>query len=167
MRTARDRLPPETASLLIAGNAPAFYQCTDYGERVQSLIDRIPSGNPIEVLGTYDHAALPGLLARIDVLVVPPLWYEAFGLTLREGMLAGCAVVSSRTGGLTQAVREGENGYTFVPGDVDALAGLLQRFVDDRTLAARLGSAPANVRPVADMVASLLETYAELGVGLD
>ena len=160
------RLDPGSASLLVAGNAPPFYQCTDYGERVQTLVGQVPTANPVEMLGTYDHAELPSLLARIDVLVVPPLWYEAFGLTLREGMLAGCAVLSSRTGGLTQAVREGENGFTFTPGDVDELANLMQRFVDDRGLAKRLGEAEKRVRPVENMVQSLLRTYQALGVAV-
>ena len=107
------RLPAGSASLLLAGNCPPFYQVTDYGDRIRELVASVLAENPVELLGTYAHSDLPTLLGRIDVLVVPPLWHEVFGLTLREGMLAGCAVVASQVGGLTDGIEEGVNGFTF------------------------------------------------------
>jgi glycosyltransferase involved in cell wall biosynthesis len=160
---AFDRLPAGSASLLLAGNCPPFYQVTDYGDRIRELVASVLAENPVELLGTYAHSDLPALLGRIDVLVVPPLWHEVFGLTLREGMLAGCAVVASQVGGLTDGIEEGVNGFTFPAGDVDALAGILQRFVDEPGLAARLGGAPSNVRRVEDLARELCGVYAEVG----
>lgn len=159
-------LPPGSASLLAAGNAPPFHQFRDYPAWIAERRARIPAENPVEILPAYDHRELPGLLARMDVLVVPPLWHEAFGLTLREGQLAGCAVVASAAGGLTQAVIEGVNGFTFPPGESSALARLLARFVGDPGLAARLGAHPSRVRPVEEMARALLGAYAALGARL-
>ncbi len=153
------RLPEGTASLLLAGNAPPFYQHTDYMDRIRELAARVPRGNPVEVLGSYRHEDLPDLLSRIDVLVVPALWEEVFGLTLREGLLSGAAVAASRVGGLTQAVKEGENGFTFPPGDAGALEAILRRFLEDPGLATRLGKGPKQVRTLEDMARSILDRY--------
>src|SRR5206468_6511433 len=57
--------------------------------------------------GRYEHHDLPALLAGLDVLVVPSLWWENSPLTVREGALAGLSVVVSQLGGLVEAVEEG------------------------------------------------------------
>ncbi len=156
------RLPEGRASLLLAGNAPPFYQHTQYMEQVRELASRVPQGNPVKILGSYRHEDLPALLAEIDVLVVPPLWEEVFGLTLREGILSGAAVAASRVGGLPQAVVEGENGFTFPPGDAGALEEILRRFLEDPGLASRLGRGPKPVRTIRDLSRSLLDRYRTL-----
>ena len=160
------RLPEGAASLLIAGNAPPFYQHTDYMERIRKLAARVPPGNPVEILGSYQHGELPSLLSRIDVLVVPPLWEEVFGLTLREGLLSGAAVAASRVGGLPSAVVEGENGFTFPPGDTAALEEILRRFLEDPGLAGRLGRGPREIRSMDQTADSLLDRYKALGADL-
>jgi len=160
------RLPAGSASLLIAGNAPAYHQEHGYMDLLRRLVQQVPPENPVELLGTYDHRELPGLLARVDVLVVPPLWEEVFGLTLREGMLAGAAVLAARAGGLPQAVTEGVNGFTFPTGDAQALAERMGRFVAHRGLAARLGRGPVEVRTIRELARTLLDLYETLGVRL-
>ncbi len=159
---AFSRLPEGKASLLLAGNAPPFYQHTRYMDQVRELAGRVPAGNPVEILGSYRHEDLPRLLARIDLLVVPPLWEEVFGLTLREGLLSGAAVAASRVGGLVQAVEEGKNGFTFPPGDAGALEEILRRFLEDPGLAERLGRGPRRVRTLEDLARSLLDRYRAL-----
>ncbi|WP_069387940.1 glycosyltransferase family 4 protein, partial [Cellulosimicrobium cellulans] len=68
-----------------------------------------------------DRAALPGVLAAADVVVVPSVWPEPFGLTALEGMAAGAAVVASAVGGLPEAV--GDAAVLLAPGDAAALSG--------------------------------------------
>lgn len=76
---------------------------------------------------------LPELLATTDVLVVPSMWPEPFGLTALEGMAAGAAVVTSRIGGLPEAV--GRGGILVPPGDAHALADVLSALAEnDSTL---------------------------------
>ena len=160
------KLPAGSASLTLAGNAPPFYQHTTYMEEIRELAAAVPEGNPVEILGEYDHADLPRILAEIDVLVVPPLWEEVYGLTLREGILAGCAVLASRVGGLAQAVDEGRNGYTYSPGNVEELFSLMSNFIQDRGLAGRLGGSESRVRTIQELGRELLALYGSLGVNL-
>ncbi|MEU2201887.1 glycosyltransferase family 4 protein [Isoptericola sp. NPDC019482] len=70
-----------------------------------------------------------------DVVVVPSVWPEPFGLTALEGMAAGAAVVASDVGGLPEAV--GDAGILVPPGDAAALADALAALADDRARLAR------------------------------
>ena len=53
---------------------------------------------------------------------------EQWGLVVNEAMASGLPVlVSERCGCVPELVREGDNGWTFDPGDVEGLAGLMAR----------------------------------------
>ena len=86
------------------------------------------------------RADVPGLLANLDVFVLPSLW-EGFGLVLLEAMAAGRPVVASAVGPVPEIVVEGETGLLVPPGDPDALARAITRVLRDPDLAARLGRA--------------------------
>jgi glycosyltransferase involved in cell wall biosynthesis len=97
--------------------------------------------------GMEDHvsfegfrADVPGLLAELDIFVLPSLW-EGFGLVLLEAMAAGRPVVASAVGPIPEIVVEGETGLLVPPGDSDALARAVVRLLRDPRLAARLGRA--------------------------
>ena len=56
-------------------------------------------------------------LSGIDVLVVPSLWHEPFGLVLCEAMDAGVPVVASAVGGIPEIVEHGQSGFLFQRGN--------------------------------------------------
>ena len=93
-----------------------------------------------EGLGWLDADALLAAYARCDVCVVPAIWPEPFGIVAVEAMAAGRPVVASAVGGLASTVVDGETGLLVPPGDPAALAAALERLLDDRALAARLGA---------------------------
>lgn len=64
--------------------------------------------------------------------------HEGLGLTLVEALLAGSAVVGSAVGGIPEVVEDGVTGLLFRDGDVEGLAGALERLVRDPSLRARL-----------------------------
>jgi glycosyltransferase involved in cell wall biosynthesis len=74
-------------------------------------------------------------LATIDVLVVPSLSHETFGLVAIEAFASGVPVIAARRGGLTEVVTDGETGVLFEPSDASQLPAVLDRFVGDRRLA--------------------------------
>jgi glycosyltransferase involved in cell wall biosynthesis len=74
-------------------------------------------------------------LATIDVLVVPSLSHETFGLVAIEAFASGVPVIATRRGGLTEVVTDGETGVLFEPSDASQLPAVLDRFVGDRRLA--------------------------------
>jgi glycosyltransferase involved in cell wall biosynthesis len=70
---------------------------------------------------------------------VPSRWAEPFGIVAAEAMMAGVAVIASRSGGLTEIVRDADTGFPTTPGEVAPLANALARLLGDRELAERMG----------------------------
>lgn len=85
--------------------------------------------SPVRFTSFVPRAGLAAILARTDVVVVPSIWDEPFGLTALEGMAAGAAVVASSAGGLPEAV--GDAGFLVAPGDRDGLSVILAALADD------------------------------------
>jgi glycosyltransferase involved in cell wall biosynthesis len=90
-------------------------------------------------LGFANQGALPGIYASCDLLVLPSE-YDAFGVVVNEAMLCGHGViVSDRVGAKYDLVREGETGFVFPCGDIDALAALLKKTLSSPELLRKLG----------------------------
>jgi glycosyltransferase involved in cell wall biosynthesis len=71
-------------------------------------------------------------LARHNIMAVPSIDVEAFGLVALEGIAAGCAIAASSVGGLPEAV--GPCGVLFPNGDAHALAAVLRELLTDSAL---------------------------------
>ena len=65
-------------------------------------------------------------LSRIDVLVVPSIWYENAPLVVYSALAAGVPVVATDLGGLSETIVHGRNGLLFEPGNPAALAAELE-----------------------------------------
>ncbi len=73
-----------------------------------------------------------------DIAVVPSLGSEGTSLSVAEAMGAGCAVLATGVGGITNMILSEFNGLLVMPTSDDLLRGL-QRLVDDPVLRATLG----------------------------
>ncbi|MFD4994030.1 glycosyltransferase family 4 protein [Cellulosimicrobium cellulans] len=113
-----------------------------YERELRSIAAR--SRASVRFASFVDRTRLPALLAAADVLVVPSVWPEPFGLTALEGMAAGAAVVASDVGGLPEAV--GTAATLVPPGDVAALADALAALADDGALSRAQDAARAHAR---------------------
>jgi glycosyltransferase involved in cell wall biosynthesis len=103
-------------------------------------------GTERAALERLGHARFLGALPREEVLelfragdasLLSSSW-ENFPHTVVEALAVGTPVIATRTGGVEEVVRDGENGLLVEPGDVDGLAVAIDRFFDDGELAARL-----------------------------
>jgi glycosyltransferase involved in cell wall biosynthesis len=95
----------------------------------------------VRILGFVNQSKLPSVYCAADLLVLPSL-YEPFGFVVNEAMLCGCpAAVSDRVGAKYDLVRQGETGYVFPTGDVDALAAVLRDVFSDPEKRVRMGVA--------------------------
>jgi glycosyltransferase involved in cell wall biosynthesis len=77
-------------------------------------------------VGARPHEEIPLWMNACDVLCLPSL-NEGMPNVALEAMACGLPVVASRVGGVPEIVRDGVNGFTVPPSDVDALANALQR----------------------------------------
>lgn len=94
----------------------------------------------IRFVGFVNDDALVDLYrGALGVLFVP--YQEDYGLVTIEAMMAGKPVVTTTdSGGPTELVRDGVNGYVVAP-TAPAIAAAMQRLVGDHELAQRLGAA--------------------------
>jgi len=147
------RLPPGTATLRIHGAGLEF---PDY---VAQLHKAARSISGVELAGTFRSSDIFRVLAEMDVLVVPSLWFENTPLVVYSAQAAGVPVVASDFPGLSCAVRDAIDGLLFAPGNVEALAELLARMAASP---AWLGALRKQVRPpksTACYVSELLQAW--------
>lgn len=83
---------------------------------------------------------LPRWLGGLDMLV-HPADMEGLGVSLLQASAAAVPIVTSRAGGLPEAVQDGVTGILCPPGDVAALTAAIDRFAGDAALRARFGAA--------------------------
>ena len=122
----------------------------------------------VHFLGFVNQSGLPETYGAADVLVLPSS-FEPFGVVVNEAMLCGCAViVSDRVGARFDLVREGETGFVFPAGNVDALAATLKRVLGDAVALRRMGRAARERMAswsLADYDRAFVETIAKAAPG--
>jgi glycosyltransferase involved in cell wall biosynthesis/GT2 family glycosyltransferase len=123
-------LAPSEATLQVWGDATAF---PDYVDD----LNRRRANASVVFKGRFREDEKPRVYASMDVLLVPSIGLESFGLAAREAMTCGVPVVASAGGALTEMFAEGESGALFAAGDAQELAGILRRIVDEPALVDR------------------------------
>ncbi|SDU23084.1 phosphatidylinositol alpha-1,6-mannosyltransferase [Verrucomicrobium sp. GAS474] len=100
---------------------------------------------PFAYLGEIPEGEMAGAFARCDLYVMSSRSLarsvEGFGMTYLEAGALGKAVVGYRSGGVDEAVKDGETGLLVEEGDVTALSKVLARLISDEALRARMGAA--------------------------
>lgn len=88
------------------------------------LVDRVVFA------GWCDREAVQMHMRRSRAVIVPSLWPEPLGMVALEAMSVGTPVVASNSGGLSELVQHGVNGFLVKTGDVEALSGLLRKMLN-------------------------------------
>jgi len=106
-----------------------------YGDGDNNLLKEYSTGNlNIEFRGHHTSAQIQKSVKDIDVGVVPSIWEEPFGIVGLEYLNARIPVIGSKIGGIAEWLKDGENGFLFTPSDVDQLAAIMRKFIDDPEL---------------------------------
>jgi glycosyltransferase involved in cell wall biosynthesis len=108
--------------------------------------------------GAYTGADLASLMAGIDWVVVPSVWWENAPLVILEAFRHGRPVVCGKVGGMAEMVRDGVDGLHAPVGDPAGLAAVLRRAAGDPALWHRLAS---GIRPP-DTIAQVAERHFSL-----
>ncbi len=124
----RRRVPE--AELLLVGSGPLE---ADLKAEVR---DRELDGS-VRFLGSRDD--VPALLPALDVFVLSSR-YEGLPISLLEAMAAEVACVTTRVGGIPEAITDGVDGRLVGPGDPSALAAALVEVLSDAERRAELAS---------------------------
>jgi len=111
-------------TLTFAGDGPA----RSSWEAAAARVTRRRPALRIEFAGWLDRGGIAACLARADVLVVPSLWPEPFGLVGLEAARRGLPVAAFAVGGIRDWLRPGVNGC-LAPGDPPTPGGLADAII--------------------------------------
>jgi len=114
-------IDPSQATLHIWGNADAFPAYTN----------GMKHGAGVVFEGGFPEAEKERVFAAMDVLLVPSIGLESFGLAPREAMARGVPVIATTGGALSEMFEPGICGEFFPPGDAAALTAILRRLIED------------------------------------
>lgn len=150
---------PGEVSLQVHGPVAPFDPEGRYARAIRARAERDPR---IRLQGPYEPGEVARILAGLDVVVVPSLWPETFGLTLHEAAASGACLVASRLGALAEAIEDGGSGLLVPPGDPRALGEVLEQLRRDPSRRLRLARAPHPSRDTRAMAEDLRELYADV-----
>jgi phosphatidylinositol alpha-1,6-mannosyltransferase len=124
------------------------YAVVGSGEELDALEEearQLGVGDRVRFLTEVPDRDLPALYNVAEVyLGVSRLMeqrVEGFGISIAEASACGVPVVAGRSGGIPEAVRDGETGFLVDAERPDAVAEAVGRLLDDRELRLRLGAA--------------------------
>lgn len=112
--------------------------------------------------GRFQNTEVANILAALDVLVVPSIWFENSPLTISEGQAAKVPVVTSRLGGMAEMVHHDIDGLLFNAGDVRNLQHTLQRCIDEPELLQRFRAAISVPQSIDQEMKQIGEIYSTL-----
>jgi 1,4-alpha-glucan branching enzyme len=115
------------AKFIIGGKGPMLQDLLRRANQL-GIMDRVA------FVGFVDDETRNALFRFCSAAVFPSL-YEPFGIVALEAMAAGAPVIVSGTGGLTEIVDHGQDGYTVLPGNVESLQSHLIQLLQDGSTA--------------------------------
>lgn len=144
MRSRLSQGNPDCPILLYVGRLSAEKEI----DRIKPVLESIPNarlalvgdgpyrqdleqhfaGTATHFVGYLTGRDLGEAFASADAFIFPSRT-ETLGLVLLEAMAAGCPVVAARSGGITDIVDDGVNGYLFDPKDEDGAVKATQRLL--------------------------------------
>lgn len=147
----------EIAELHIHGSTFGSPISECYWQRIRQRAD--PN---VIMHGPYRNTALPDILAGLDAVVVPSLWYENAPLTIQEALHAGVPVITSNCGGMAEMILHETNGLTFEIGSSEALREALRRLYSEPDLLTRLRAGIQPVPSIEQQAKEVHRIYEEL-----
>lgn len=98
----------------------------------------------VKFLGAVANSDLSEILSHFDILVVPSLWGEPFGMVALEGLASGCRVIAADSCGLDEAC--GGFARTFRRGRPESLASAIVELVENPAYSKPSVSSPEALR---------------------
>jgi glycosyltransferase involved in cell wall biosynthesis len=141
------------ARLKIYGNKADF---PSYFSEIQALAS---DDSRIAFCGTFPNAQIAAVLDGIDALVVPSVWYENAPLVIFSALAAKCPVIASNFPGMSELVRDRENGLLFESGNVAQLEAHIAALTDNPDLLIKLSKTCKVPKSTEAYVSELLDVW--------
>ncbi|HTZ11604.1 MAG TPA: glycosyltransferase family 4 protein [Candidatus Margulisiibacteriota bacterium] len=129
------------AARLIAGSFPEVSFILIGDGALRKDIEKLISSSHLEgkIILTGWRRDIPEILSAMDIFVLTSLW-EGLPIVVLEALASGKPVVATNTGGISEVIHEGKNGFLVPPRDTGLLCEKLSLLLKDRELRMRLGA---------------------------
>ncbi|HRO70644.1 MAG TPA: glycosyltransferase family 4 protein [Chitinophagaceae bacterium] len=117
-------ISPDQVKVIFAGEGPLR-------EVVEAEIASSGMQDYIDVCGFVENKILLSLYKSVDLIIIPSL-HEGFGNVAIEGLMQKSLLLVSDTGGLSEIIRDGENGFKFQTNDRASFLDKLSYIYDNR-----------------------------------
>lgn len=128
-----------------------------------SLLEK--AGRRARLHGAYTSDELPRLMAGIDWVVMPSVWWENAPVVIQEAFHHRRPLIVSDIGGMAEKVRHEVDGLHFRMGAAEDLAETLARGMTEKALWQRLSAAAPAVLDIDAAAAAHRALYARLLAG--
>ncbi|MEX2600705.1 MAG: glycosyltransferase family 4 protein [Balneolaceae bacterium] len=125
-------LPPERPPLIIAGTGPER-------KHLVSLSQKLEIEQDVEFKGWLTHEQLGCELSRCSICLLPSR-VENYSLAILSAMAVGTPLITTRTGGTPELIRDGENGLLTEPGNPKLLSRAISALLSDPEKARKMGN---------------------------
>jgi len=151
------RQMPDAPLIVEAYGDPAVFP--SYTQHLRQFLSK---DYRLELAGSYKRRDINKVMHRLDVVVVPSLWYENSPNVILEAFAYHTPVIASDLGGMAELIQDGKNGLLFPRGDANGLARQLQLLLDDPTLLPALRFGIGQVKSVEQEIDELEDTYKDV-----
>jgi len=131
-----------------------------FREEFEAQLAKAPPN--FKYLGPYDNSRVHALMAGVDAVLVPSIWWENSPLVIQEALLAGRPLIVSDIGGMAEKVRDGLDGFHFRTGSAQSLAALAKTLAGEPERLLHLQSTLAVPPTVAETAAETFALYRRL-----
>lgn len=121
------------------------------------LIEKSQNHPEVRFMGSFEDIRDP--YSNIDVLVVPSITYEGFGLVVQEAFAAKMPVIASNIGALNESVEHMKNGLLFEAGNANDLARKMRMIVENPVFRRQLERNVPHVKSVEQNAQEIEEIY--------
>jgi glycosyltransferase involved in cell wall biosynthesis len=111
-----------------------------YGDALRARLSPAAAAR-VHFLGTVPQPTLIRAYRTADILVLPSIWQESYGLPVAEAMACGVPVLASASGGVPELIEDGVTGRLVPRLDTPALTRALREMSADRARLLEMGAA--------------------------
>jgi glycosyltransferase involved in cell wall biosynthesis len=111
----------------------------NYRSTLEALVRDLGAGDRVTILGAVPRAEVPRYYSLAGAAVFPSIGDDAFPNSMVEAMACGLPVVATASGGIPEAVVDGETGLIVPPRHPGRIAAALARLACDPDMARAMG----------------------------
>jgi glycosyltransferase involved in cell wall biosynthesis len=124
---AFNKIQQDNISLKIYGH---YFDQEEYYRSLQKSAYK----KKIQFCNAYKYEDFQKIFDDLDIVVVPSIWWENSPLVLLRSLAHNVPVIVSDLEGMTEIIKDGENGFVFEVGDAESLANVLKKIGQDPSI---------------------------------